>query len=65
MAEWEDVPVTREDYSPMAWRVRVKAARLKVKLDQKRGLPTEGWVLELASEPLPELPPVTKRRRVA
>jgi len=65
MAEWEWVPATREDYSPMAWRNRVKAAKLKVKLDQRRGRATEDWVLDLAREPLPELPPPVKRRRRA
>ena len=65
MSEWEYVPTTREDYSPMRWRTRVKAAKLKVKIDQRLGKPTEDWVLELAAEPLPELPPPLKRRRRA
>lgn len=65
VSEWEWVPTTREDYSPMAWRNRVKAAKLKVKIDQRLGKRSEDWVLELAAEPLPELPPPVKRRRRA
>ncbi len=53
MSEYEWVPTTREDYSPMQWRNRVKAAKLKVKIDQRLGKPSEDWVLELAAEPLP------------
>ncbi len=65
MAEYEWVPMTRADYSPMAWRNRVKAAKLKVKIDQRLGKSTEDWILELAAEPLPELPQPMKRRRRA
>ena len=55
----------REHYSPMAWRNRVKAAKLKVDIRRRLGKPTEQWVLDLAAEPLPELPPPTRRRRRA
>lgn len=57
--EW----ATREDYSPMAWRNRVKAAKLKVQFRERLGKPTEQWILDLAAEPLPELPRPTRRRR--
>ena len=57
--EW----TTREDYSPMEWRNRVKAAKLKVQFQRRLGRPTEQWVLDLAAEPLPELPRPTRRRR--
>jgi hypothetical protein len=58
--EW----ATRDDYSPMAWRNRVKAAKLKVDIQRRLGKPSEQWVLDLAAEPLPELPrPVRRRRR--
>lgn len=55
----------RSDYSPAAWRVRVKAARFKVDLDRRRGLETPQWIQELAREQLPPLEPPVKRRRVA
>ena len=57
--EW----ATREDYSPMEWRTRVKAAKLKVAFRQRLGKPTEQWILDLAAEPLPELPRPTRRPR--
>lgn len=57
--EW----ATREDYSPMEWRTRVKAAKLKVELRRRLGKPTEQWILDLAAEPLPELPRPTRRVR--
>lgn len=58
-AQW----ATQEDYSPMAWRNRVKAAKLKVDIQRRLGKPTEQWVLDLAAEPLPELPRPTRRHR--
>lgn len=63
MSDYEWVPTTREDYTPMQWRNRVKAAKIKAEIDRRLGKPTEEWVLELAREPLPELPPPMKRRR--
>ena len=57
--EW----ATKDDYSPMAWRNRVKAAKLKVDIQRRLGKPSEQWVLDLAAEPLPELPQPTRRRR--
>jgi hypothetical protein len=59
--EW----ATREDYSPLAWRNRVKAAKLKVEFRRRLGKPVEQWVLDLAAEDLPELPRPTRRRRPA
>jgi hypothetical protein len=59
----EDEWATRDDYSPMAWRNRVKAAKLKVDIQRRLGKPSEQWVLDLAAEPLPELPRPTRRRR--
>lgn len=59
--EW----ATREDYSPLAWRNRVKAAKLKVEFQRRLGRPTEQWIVDLAAEPLPELPRPTRRRRRA
>ena len=57
--EW----ATREDYSPMEWRTRVKAARLKVQFRSRLGKPTEQWIRDLAAEELPELPrPVRPRK---
>jgi hypothetical protein len=57
--EW----ATREDYSPMEWRTRVKAAKLKVAFRERLGKPTEQWIRDLAAEPVPELPRPTRRRR--
>lgn len=59
--EW----ATREDYSPMEWRTRVKAAKLKVEIQRRLGRPTEQWIRELADEPVPDLPRPTRRRRRA
>lgn len=56
---------TKDDYSPMEWRTRVKAAKLKVDLDRRLGKPTPGWIRELAAEDLPELPRPTRRRGTA
>lgn len=56
-AQW----ATKDDYSPMAWRNRVKAAKLKVDIQRRLGKPTEQWVLDLAAETLPELPRPTRR----
>lgn len=59
--QWAD----RSDYSAQAWRNRVKAARLKVTLDDRLGRTTATWVRELAQEPLPEIERPTKRGRAA
>lgn len=59
--EW----ATREDYSPMEWRNRVKAARLKVEFRRRLGKPVEPWILDLAAEELPELPRPVRRRRAS
>ncbi len=59
--EW----ATREDYSPMEWRTRVKAAKLKVDIQRRLGRPTEQWIQDLAAEPLPELPRPVRRRRAS
>lgn len=59
--EW----ATREDYSAMEWRNRVKAARLKVEFRRRLGKPVEQWIVDLAAEPLPELPRPTRRRRAS
>lgn len=67
----EDAMVTepqwaeRSDYSPLAWRNHVRAARIKVKIDDRLGRPTPEWVRELAAEPLPELERPVKRRPAA
>ena len=57
--EW----ATRDDYDPMEWRTRVKAAKLKVEFARRLGKPVEQWILDLAAEPLPELPRPTRPRR--
>ena len=59
--EW----AAREHYSPLAWRNRVQAARLKVELRRRLGKPVEQWVQDLAAEDLPELPRPTRRRRAS
>ena len=59
--EW----ATREDYSPLAWHNRVKAAKLKVELRRRLGKPVEQWVQDLAAEDLPELPRPVRRRRAS
>ena len=59
--EW----ATREDYSPMEWRTRVKAAKLKVDIQRRLGRPTEQWIQDLAAEELPELPRPVRRRRAS
>ncbi len=55
----------RSDYSPLAWRNHVKAARIKVKIDGRLGRSTPEWVRDLAAEPLPELERPVKRRGAA
>ena len=52
----------KSDYSPQAWRNRVKAARFKVDLDRRLGKTTPDWVLELAREEIPEIQRPTRRR---
>ena len=59
--EW----ATKDDYIPMEWRTRIKAAKLKVDLDRRLGKPTPDWIRELAAEDLPELPRPTRRRGAA
>ena len=54
---------TKDDYIPMEWRTRVKAAKLKVEIRRRLGKPTEQWILDLAAEDVPELPRPTRRRR--
>lgn len=56
--EWAE----RSDYSALAWGNRVKAARLKVELDRRRGKSTPGWIQELAEQDVPDIPRPTKRR---
>lgn len=55
----------RSDYSPLAWRNHVKAARIKVKIDGRLGRTSPDWVRDLAAEPLPELERPVKRRGAA
>ena len=55
----------REDYSAGEWRNRVKAARLKVDLDRRRGRATPAWIVELSAEPIPDVPRPTRRRPAA
>lgn len=55
----------KSDYSPQAWRTRVKAARLKVKLDERLGKTTPDWVLELAQEEIPDIARPTRRGSAA
>lgn len=55
----------REDYSPVEWRNRVKAARVKVSLDERRGRPTPDWIVELAGDDIPDVPRPTRRTSAA
>lgn len=55
----------KDDYSPQAWRNRVKAARLKVRFAEQLGKTPPAWVQELAREELPELQRPTRRGSAA
>ncbi len=55
----------REDYSAAEWRNRVKAARVKVELDRRRGRATPAWIVDLSAEQIPDVPRPTRRRPAA